>query len=62
MGVLGVLDASGESVGRSELILGLMEVFVSSDPSPGPLTSSGVLLLDLFLFSSVSMWTSSLGD
>ena len=57
-GVLGVLDASGVSGGKSELILGLMD----SDPSPAPLMSPGVLLLDLFLFSSVSMWSSSLGD
>ena len=61
-GVLGVLDASGVSGGKSELILGLMEVLVNSDPSPAPLMSPGVLLLDLFLFSSVSMWSSSVGD
>ena len=42
--------------------LGLMEVLVDSDPSPAPLMSPGVLLLDLFLFSSVSMWSSSVGD
>ena len=56
--LLGVLVAPGvvsPSLGISELIRGLMEVLVSRDPSPGALTSSGVLSLLLLRFSSVSM-------
>ena len=57
--LLGVLVAPGvvlTSSGISELILGLIEVLVSRDPSPGALMFSGVLsLLLLRLSSSVSM-------
>ena len=56
--LLGVLVAPGvesTSLGASELILGLIEVLVSNDPSPGALRSSGVLSRLLFRFSSVSI-------